>query len=146
MALLGRKVIGWQCISTSNIYLLFLTISSPCSISLGSFCFIISENSSSLLYVPVRKSQRGSFPTSRVPELRKAPRLTCAAVSGSSLSLRLPVHFADRYGNVAAREVKATQPIKTLNVDLLSFLLLEDLATCRFSSRATCSGILCEAI
>jgi hypothetical protein len=29
---------------------------------------------------------------------------------------------------------------------LLSFLLFEDLATCRFSSRATCSGILCEAI
>jgi hypothetical protein len=33
-----------------------------------------------------------------------------------------------------------------LNVDLLSFLLFKELATCHFSLRATCSGILCEAI
>lgn len=100
-------------------------------------------NSIERLYVPVVKSQLGSLPTSRVPLLLKAPRRVCAAVNGSSLEFKLPVHFVAKYGMAAAKAVKAMQPNRA---NVLLWLLKDGFWTWRFNSWATCLGILCDAI
>lgn len=69
------------CISSSNIYLLFLT---SIFYLIRIILFYHFWKPSSLWYVPVWKSQRGYCPTSHVPEMKKSPRRTSATVNASS--------------------------------------------------------------
>ena len=94
-----------------------------------------------VLCTPFSKSHSGSFPTSRVPEFKKAPRHTWGAVKGSSFCAKLPIHHVASSGKLAAVAVNKMVPPKAAFIPLL--ILGRCCCCCAAAPEGALGGLTC---